>query len=388
MEVLADRLELLSICKKVSRLVDAHSQIEALRGILVEAFVDRQMLQISATNLDVSLQMQMAADVRKNGSCVIDGKLTTQMLNLLGGDTVTLATGKKHIMALSSGECRYTYQALPAKSYPALKLPFPEDTVQVKGLPSLIASTSFATDHSKDAGILQCVNLVFSKDSVKAVTTDSYRIMSAKTENKDGGTVSMLIPAKSLNLLASLVADGNMLSVGNTGQMVTFMQDGFLFSAKQMVGEFADTERVYTSFQPQFKAWVDGEEFQNAIDGALPLAGANTTITLDFQGKQLSLHSETELGIASGGVELIPLRGTPAGTYHYGAKRLLQSVKAFGGSVQLELNNRGILLLTNDTTSCLLTPMRKPNTVAQPKAEKPPKTEKPKKPRAKKQKAA
>ena len=71
--------------------------------------------------------------------------ILAEMLYLLTDEFVELES-EKNLVTLRSGSCQYTISSLAAKSFPKLQIPFPEDTIQVKGINSLIRRTVFAAN--------------------------------------------------------------------------------------------------------------------------------------------------------------------------------------------------------------------------------------------------
>ncbi len=379
MRVIANRPELLALYKKAAKLASSNSPIKALEGVLMEADKETQTLRLSSTNMEISIQVTMSAEVRQSGGCVLNAKMGTEMLTLLGGDTVALVLDDKGSLLVGYNQSRFRVSVLPPQTYPPMELPYPEDTVQASGIPSMVKRTGFAASGD---GVMNCIHLVFSEHGMKAVGSDGTRIMTSKGESKDGASVKMLIPARSMATLAGLVSDKDELSVGTTGKIISFMANNFIFTARLMHGNYIDTDMILSNCKSQFMVLTDGVALWKLVDSASTLAREGTTLALTFEGNRATIQCDSEYGSAQDSMDVIPLRGIPTGTYYYSAKKLMQCLKAFDGSLQLEIGTGGILLLSDETTSCFLIAMRKPKPIqlATPKnteqAEKPKKTRK------------
>ncbi len=92
-------------------------------------------------------------------------------------------------LLLAGGKAKYTLGVLPGRRYPPLELPFPADTVQVSGVPAMARRTFSRRRTIKPKRAMQCVNLVFSEDGLKGVSSDGSRVMSVRAKRR--------IPARS-----------------------------------------------------------------------------------------------------------------------------------------------------------------------------------------------
>lgn len=121
-------------------------------------------------------------------------------------------------LVVSSGNAEYAIPVKDAAQYPRMEIPCPAATVPVSGIPSLTKRTAFAVSEDTTRPMLKCVNLIFGTDGLQAVSTDSFRIASAKGDRESRGNISFLVPAASLEKLAALVDNREKLQVGTTGK--------------------------------------------------------------------------------------------------------------------------------------------------------------------------
>lgn len=362
MKVLANRLELLAICKRASHIASSLSPVEELRGILLEANKAEQMLTATVTNFELSLRCTMKATVKEGGAWVVNAKTLTGMLTLLQGEQVGIHGRENATMLIAGGTCRYLISVLPGRRYPKTEIPFPEDTVQVTGIPALARRTVFAVSDNEATPIMRCVNLAFSQDGLRAVGSDGSRVMSVKGDAKSAGAVSLLVPARSIATLAGMVNDSDSLLVGTTGQAVVFMREGLVFSARLVSGSYINTDGLLQSITPLFTVLTDGEALGRALDTVAVVADVGEKLCFDFQGGAIHLSCTYADGSAKGSLEVIPLSGTPTGSYYYPAKKLIENLRVLSGTLKLQVAANGLLLMENEQASCLQTALRAPST--------------------------
>lgn len=358
MKVIVDRRELLAICKRASHIASSLSAVEELKGILLEADASEQTLTATATNFELSLRCSMKADVREHGAWVVNAKLLTGMLELLKGDRIAMHGRLDNTMLIAGDACRYLISVLPVRGYPKPEIPFPEDMVQVSGIPALAKRTVIAVSDNESDPVMRCVNLVFSQDGLRAVGSDGVRIISVKGDVKGSGAVNLLVPAKSIVTLANMVANDDELMVGATGQFIVFMRENFIFSARLMDGSYINADGLLQSVKGQFTVLTDGNTLWRTLDAVTAVADESAKVRLDFQGSQIDFCCTSFNSSAASSLAVIPLSGTPTGNYCYPAKKLTECLKVMKGTLQLQVAQNGLLLLETEYITCLQNTLR------------------------------
>ena len=116
MKAILNRLELLSLAKAADSIAPNLAAMDALKGVLLEA-ADDGKVTVAATNLEVALERRMSAEILQPGQLVLNARLVADMLELLGGETVTISgeDGKRvEIMEVESKlyQCSGVEQAI------------------------------------------------------------------------------------------------------------------------------------------------------------------------------------------------------------------------------------------------------------------------------------
>ncbi|ALP94347.1 DNA polymerase III beta subunit [Intestinimonas butyriciproducens] len=333
--------------------------MDELRCVLLEAGEDNT-LTMAATNMEVALERRMQAQVREGGSLLMGAKLFVGMLSLLGGETVTIQGEDGRQAQIASGTCCYTIPLLPVSRYPRMEIPFPEDTVAVSNIPHMAARTVFAAAESESKPAMQCVKLTFTSDGLKAVSYDGSRLAAAKGDSKGNASVSMLMPAASLNKLARLVSNKDELDVGTTGKSVVFTKENFMFSARLLKGQHVDSDLLLGSVQSAFTILTDAAALYDAVSGVSVVADEDSALSLCFADNRIQVRCEGEGCSSSRELEVVALSGTPEGKYWYNPRQLAQCLGALGGTLMLEIGQNGVLILRTDDLVCLQMARRKP----------------------------
>ena len=373
MKFTVNRTELLAAAQNAERIAPRVSTIEILQCAYLQA--EQDTLTVASGNLEIALEQQLPAQIESEGSVVVKAPLLSGMLRLLDGERVTfqMKSGK---LVVSSGNAEYAIPVMDAAQYPRMEIPCPAATVPVSGIPSLTKRTAFAVSEDTSRPMLKCVNLIFGADGLQAVSTDSFRIASAKGDRESRGNISFLVPAASLEKLAGLVSDREKLQVGTTGKAIVFRKENFLFAARIMEGPYLAVSQVLSNLKQQFTVLTDAALLRDTILQALSVTGTQNRFSLSFAaGSRLTVRCESEYGVSETAMDVVALSGEPTGVYWYNPAQLMECLKALNGTLMLEVVQHGALLLKTDELVCFQMAVREPKTIES----KPQKTKKPRK---------
>ena len=233
MNVNANRLELLHAAKQAASVAPNITPLEVLKGILLQAGSDGH-LNLSATNLEIAICVGLPCISESEDAVVVNARLLVGMLERLGGETVTLSRCDTALqLTVRSDTTYYQIPIMGSNCFPQIEMPFPEDTIPVTGLPKMVRRIAFAVDKkNKEKPMLRCVNLMFTKDGLKAAGSDGCCVATAKGDEKSTGDVSMMVPASSLETLARISSDKDVFQVGTTGKNIVFTKKDLFFSAR------------------------------------------------------------------------------------------------------------------------------------------------------------
>ena len=353
-----NRLELLSTMKRAASIAPADAPLDVLKGVLLEADSTCGKLTVTATNLDVTLQVKLPCSIQEDGAFVIRAKLLLDMLQRLPSDTVQiLRFNNQGLATLKSEKAGYDIEVWEATNFPKFTLPFPEDTVAVSGIPSMAQKTISATVQDSNQPLLKCVNLMFTKSGLRATSSNGNCIVSAKGDETSTGNIHLLIPAHSLNKLAHMCTDKDVFRVGTTGKQIAFFKEDFLFTARLMEGSYIDTELLLSTVKNTFTVLTDIQELRSTLSSVMAVMPEGK-VKLTFQDQRILFSCTGSAGRATTPLEVLPLTGAPNGEHWYGIQQLNACLKALSGTVTLGVAQGGMLTLSSSDAFYLQSAMR------------------------------
>ena len=376
----ANRDELLRLTKQAALAVPKSTELPQLRGIHMEADAQRSMLTLTATNQEIAIQTSMSAVVEETGSMVIDAELMPSILALLPEENLDMELEDNNQLTVSSGATRYHLSVSSGEKYPMPELPFPDDTVSVSGLWSLVRQTAFVAMEEEDkAPLMSCIKLALGLDGLKGISTNGYCIMEARGDKDCKGQSELLVPARSLAVLAALSKDSDVYEMGLAGKSVVFWNGTMLFSARLMEGSYPNTGVFFDKFQAKYTVNLAAEELTAAVVSVSVVAADNPRMELCFGEHEIRVSAETDKGRAAIPVKALVL-SAPDAPFYYNPKILLKYLKLLHGSVTLDFDAGGLLAVRGGPMQYIQSPLRPPKPAVQPeKAVQPKKTAQPKK---------
>lgn len=277
------RDELLAIAAQTAKAAPKTATSEAVLGIHVEADSRRSMLTLTATNYEIVIRASMGASVEQSGSVVISAALFPAAIASLPEQDVDLETEHPGQLTIRSGHARFRLSALSGDKYPMPELPFPDDTLPVSGLRSLARNTLFAVaEDGVPSPPMKCVRLHVGPDGLKASASNGFCIMEADGDKQCKGQIELLLPARSLKVLASLSNDSDVYEMGVTGKSLVFWSGTLLFSARLVEGKFPNTSGIFEQFKCQYSVHLDAAEFIRALEVAESVSESNHRVELTF----------------------------------------------------------------------------------------------------------
>lgn len=350
MQATIHRAELLNAAKYAAAIAPSSSPIKEMVCTLLETDSVSGKVTVTATNIETALEQRLPCIVQEDDALAINAKLLTSMLEQLPGDTVELLRrGHEPQILIQSGDAAYSVPIFERGGFPKPTIPFPEDTVKISGIPSMAKRTVFAasTEKNTDRPLLKCVNLMFTKDGLRAAGSDGTCIVSANGDDKSTGNVSFLIPALSLAKLAHMCTNEEELRVGTTGKSLVFMRENFTFSTRLIEGEYIDIERLTSSVVSLFTVLTDVPDFRRGLESAVAVDPGGK-VALVFDGQKLTFHCTGQYGSASSPVDVIPMSGVSRGEYWFLSEQLMSCMRALSGTVHLSVAQGGMLLLQTE----------------------------------------
>src|ERR1700743_3761975 len=208
MEFSVSKSALLNELSTTQGVVERKTTIPILSNLLVEAKGDR--LNITATDLELSVRTSCEAKVKKEGAGASPAKKLLELVRLLPEGEIKFKLLENHWVEIVSDKKKYKLVGMAKENFPALPA-MPHTLVKISApvMESLISKTKFAISMEESSYTLNGGLLILKPDTLAMVATDGHRLALAETDQKLAGLngeMKVLIPKKAMDEVSKLAS--------------------------------------------------------------------------------------------------------------------------------------------------------------------------------------
>lgn len=284
MRIRAERDDLGDVFARANRAVGPRAALPVLQGLLCE--VSGGTLQVTGTDLEMTVRTQLGVEVLQEGRAVIPGKLLEQAVRRMPKGLVTIGAEDGEVEILGKGP-RFGLRLLSADDFPSIDTT-PAAGTEVDGdrLAQAVSQVAVAASSDGARPIITGVLFESTEAGVRLVATDSYRLAVCDLEGL-GIEGSGLIPARGLKELPRTIGSSK-VRVDLSGREGVFGSDRGTLRLRMIEGAFPKYRTLLPESYPN-QVVVSKESLLEAL-GRVALVAED--------------HIPVRLRISEGGVEI------------------------------------------------------------------------------------
>jgi len=299
MKLICEGLDLSDAVLKVIKATANRTTNPILEGIKIKASQDS--LTLSATDLEISIEKTIPADVKIEGEIVVPGKFFAEFIKKLSNEQIELTLTDKNSLKIKYTDSEGFIQCMNAEEFPEIKnLVEPETIVINKAdFKDLINKTIFSVAIDDARPILKGCLFEISKDTITSVALDGYRLaLARKTIKSTSAEFSCIVPARTLSEIAKILEGEDedievliqknylLVNVNNT-KVITRLLDGEFINYKQVIPQSITSTVV-----------INKKQLEYGLERASLLArmDKNNLVKFDVKDKLLTLSSQSDIG--------------------------------------------------------------------------------------------
>ena len=274
MKLTIDRAALLKALGHVQSVVERRNTIPILSNVLIAA--DGDAARFSATDLDMRIEEQTAAEVERAGEVTAPAHTLYDIVRKLpeGAEVCLDMAADEPQLTLSAGRARFKLSCLPATDFPIMAA---DDlgcsfTLGVAELSRLIDKTRFAISTEETRYYLNGIHLHAMNGEgaplLRAVATDGHRLALAENTLPGGAEAmpAVIVPRKTVHELRRLLEDvEDEVRVSVSESKIQFDLSSAILTSKLIDGSFPDYERVIPKGNEK-SLTLDNKVFAAAVD--------------------------------------------------------------------------------------------------------------------------
>jgi DNA polymerase-3 subunit beta len=194
--------------QSVQNVVSTRTTLPILSNVLLRA--DGSHLEITATDLDVTVACKVEAKVTKAGATTLPVKKLFGIVRELNGE-IEIETDEKNIASIRSGSSYFKIHGLAADEFPPLPK-FKDDkkvNVSQETIRAMLKKTAFAVSTDESRYVLNGIFISLKEGKMTFVATDGRRLalVDEEVDLSEKSAGEFIVPAKAVNELTRLLQD-------------------------------------------------------------------------------------------------------------------------------------------------------------------------------------
>lgn len=255
MKAIVSRIELVSLIGKIQNVVPSKPSIPILANVLIEAR-DGQLI-FSVTDLTVSIQAYLDADIKEEGAIVLPARRFFQLARELTAPQVEIHTTSPETAVINAGSSHFKVHGMHKSEFPSL--PDLSDGIEcplkASLLKEMLSRTVFAAAREDSRKIINSVLLENTENATTFISTDGKRmakmhIESPPLDSKQMG--SYIIPIKAVEEMIRMLdtKEEEEIKLSLMKDKIALELRSLTLITKLLSGEYPDISRVIPKQAP------------------------------------------------------------------------------------------------------------------------------------------
>ena len=297
MEIKVNRDSLFKSISKVQSIIEKRSNMPILSMILITA--DEKAVNISATDLEISMQQEIEANVIESGSITISGRKIFEILKESKSQEISIKEKENNWIFISDDKTQYNLACMPSEEYPVFVEPEDVSLVEMECavLAEMINKTVYAVTLEeagyKLSGVYTEKITENEKEMLRMVSTDGHRLslVDKSIENLSSMNLEkgVMIPKKGLMELNKLASEGEKISLGFKDNNCVAKNENSLIVIRLLESKFPDYREVI-SIELKNSVPIKRNDLLDGMKKMMILSSENSRgvqITLDSNNMEL-----------------------------------------------------------------------------------------------------
>lgn len=284
-------VEALSIA---SRFTTSKAQLPILGNVLLEA--KNNKLNISATNLEMSVSLAIASKIEKEGTITVPSKVLYEVVSNLNSESIDL-TVEKEQLCLESEYFSSKILGINASDFPKIPSSIGPNAFEIdsEALSTALPKIMYSISSDETRPTLTGALMLFDGVNLSLVSTDGFRLskhsIPLKTKEKN---LKIILPKGILAELGRVGKDEKLLfDYKKDDKQVVFQIGSVFLSSRIIEGDFPDYEKIIPT-SSKLKISVDKDDLLQAVKLAGVFARtASNVVNFVVKEKTLKLVAES-----------------------------------------------------------------------------------------------
>ena len=306
MNLTISKEQIINGLQAVQNVVSTRTTLPILSNVLLRGEGER--LELTATDLDVTVSCGVEAKVKKPGASTVPVKKLFGIVRELNNADIDLEVDKKNTCSVQSGASFYKINGLSADEFPPMqkfkeekKVVLPQETVR-----AMMKKTAFAMSADESRYVLNGIYISLKDHKMTMVATDGRRLalVDEEVDVSEKSQGEFIVPAKAVNELNRLLQDKGEVELRYAENQASFtLKDdkggSVLIVTKLIEGNYPNYRQVIPG-ESKERVPLAREEFLHALRRAeIMTSEKSNSVKLNFGKNRLEITANApEVGEA------------------------------------------------------------------------------------------
>ena len=295
-----DKDSLLNKLKIVEKVTAQRGNVQpVLANVLFEA--ENNVLNLSATDLEISIKAKTTVAVKKEGKITLPAKKLLEIAAKLPDKPVEFALNEDtNIVNITCGNSKFEIIGISAQEFPKIDEEISGGTeieIELEPLLKSIKNTVYAAANYENRNVISGVFCLIKGNKLEMAATDGNRLtrIIEEIKNKDEKSAKIVIPSKTLNefvRICSFISEEKVIFIVDKSRL-TLKTMSFAIISRLIEGEYPPYEQLIPKSTAN-NSTVSRDELISALDRVSTMVNDRTSIVkFMFNDNKLLLKAET-----------------------------------------------------------------------------------------------
>ena len=257
---------ILEALQKVQSIVGQRTALPILSNVLLEAAEGK--LTLSATDMEVSVQTSVQADVKHEGATTLPARRFFSICRDLPSQLVEIEVSKEDVAEIVCGSYNCKLEGLSSYDFPELPKFSGSSSYELERsvLKDILQKTSYAASTDESRAILNGSLMSFRDGKLTVVCTDGRRLALVEQEVSaaEAVDVDIVVPSKTVSELIKIIDGEGKAAIKTSPTQMAVECGNILLISKLVDGTYPNYRQVIPS-QCEERIAIEREVLQSAI---------------------------------------------------------------------------------------------------------------------------
>ena len=298
MKLTINKDQLINGLQAVQGVAGSRTSMAVLFNVLLRA--DQNKLELTASDLDITISTVVEAKVEKAGATTVPAKKFFSIAREMPTQEIRIEVDDRNQCSISSGSSYFKIHGLSADEYPPMpvfsdekKIVLPQEMIK-----NLFRKTAYAVSNDAGRFVLNGIFCSIKESKIVMVATDGRRLALAEEnlEISQGMNTEFILPTKAISELSRLIQNTGQVEIINNLNQVSFVlidENGGRTSlyTKLIEGTYPNYRQVIPSENKE-RIPIGREEFLQALKRAeIMTTDKSNSVKITFTKNNLSITS-------------------------------------------------------------------------------------------------